>query len=80
MTVPLERAQADLATLIAQVESGETITIERDGTAVAQIVRPEPVVRKRSFGVWRGKWDVPDSAFSPETEAEIEDLFYGDDA
>ena len=80
MTVPLKQAQTDLIALIAQVESGETVTIERDGTPVARIVRPDENARPRTFGIWEGKWEVPDSAFSPETEKEIEDLFYGDDA
>lgn len=54
MNVPLEKATTDLVALINQVQKGETVTIERDGTPVAQIVRPSASVRARTFGVWEG--------------------------
>ncbi|MEM6327668.1 MAG: type II toxin-antitoxin system prevent-host-death family antitoxin [Bacteroidota bacterium] len=78
MTVPLKQAQATLASLVERVENGETVTIERDGMPVARIVGPGVAEnRRRSFGIWEGAWPVDDSAFSPEAEQEIEDLFLG---
>ncbi|MEM1057456.1 MAG: type II toxin-antitoxin system prevent-host-death family antitoxin [Bacteroidota bacterium] len=78
MTVPLRQAQADLAALVDRVERGESVTIEREGIPVARLVGPERDAAPRTFGVWAGRWEPSDEAFSPEAERDAERLFYGE--
>lgn|GEM_PF-1949410 len=61
--------------VLARVETGETLTIMRNGVVFAEI-RPltqQPV----KLGAFEGEIDVPDSAFAPLTPAEMK-VWYGE--
>ena len=59
--VDMPEAQAQLPSLLAKVEAGETVVIERDGKPVAQVtvytapLQEDKPVGKRQFGKLKGK-------------------------
>lgn len=76
MNVGIHEAKIHLSELLRRVQQGETITIERYGKPVARLVAiPELAAAQRSLGVWEAAWDVPEDAFSAETDAAVADLF-----
>lgn len=60
MTVSVADAADKLIELLAAVESGERVSIERDGKAIAEIIQPQPDTdqpqprRKPKFGGLKG--------------------------
>ena len=77
MEVNVHHAKTHLSKLIAAVESGEEVIIARNGTPVVKLVRAETPKKSRRnmLGSGIGKiWISPDFD-SPETNAEIADLF-----
>jgi antitoxin (DNA-binding transcriptional repressor) of toxin-antitoxin stability system len=80
MTVTSEQAELEFAALLSRAETGEIITIERDGQPVVEL-RPVvpliPIGGKRIFGMLEGKGVVPDDIKTPY-EAEINEMFYGE--
>jgi len=78
MEVNVHHAKTNLSKLIAAAESGEEVIIARNGKpAVKLVVVPPPArkSRKHMRGSGIGKiWIAPD-AFSPETDAEITEMF-----
>ncbi|MCU1485257.1 MAG: hypothetical protein JWN67_2003 [Actinomycetia bacterium] len=80
MLVNVHDAKTNLSKLLARVEAGEEVVIGRNGVPVAKLVKADPPRRWRQAPEsWRGQvWIAPD-AFSPEVDAEIAALFYGDD-
>ena len=80
MAVNIHHAKTHLSKLIAQAESGEEVIIARNGKPVVKLVPVTEKPRMRSIlGAGIGKiWISPDFD-SPETNKEIEDLFYSDE-
>ncbi len=70
VTVSVERAQEDFSDLLARVEGGEEVVIEREGKAVAKLVRYEARGKPR-FGSLKGRIKVDDSFFDPLPEEEL---------
>ena len=77
MEVNVHHAKTNLSKLIAAVESGEEVVIARNGRPAVKLVLAETPKKSRrnSIGSGIGKiWISPDFN-SPETNAEIADLF-----
>ena len=79
MQVNIHEAKTHLSKLLERAASGEEIVIARAGKPVARLVpvaeNPEP----RPLGLLKGQIWLADDWDSPETNKEIEDLFYGSD-
>lgn len=80
MQVNIHYAKTHLSKLIEQAENGEEVVLARNGKPVVTLV-PVPVkAKKRSIlGAGIGKIWISDDFNSPETNKEIEDLFYNGD-
>jgi antitoxin (DNA-binding transcriptional repressor) of toxin-antitoxin stability system len=79
-TVTIHDAKSNLSKYIAAAKKGEKIYIGSFGKAevVLTAIKQAPV-SKRRFGFAKGKFGPnPDAAFTPEVEAEITALMYGD--
>ena len=77
MEVNVHHAKTNLSKLIAAVESGEEVVIARNGKPAVKLVLAETPKKSRRniIGSGIGKiWISPDFD-SPETNAEIADLF-----
>ncbi len=82
-TVTIDEAQHDLPKLVARVEQGETIVLERDGKAVGQLgpvstaELPEGT-KDASFrlGMLEGQARIPEN-WKELGRQEIEEEFYG---
>ena len=61
--------------ILSRVESGETLTIVRNGIVIAEVrpVTQQPI----KLGAFDGEIDVPDSAFAPLTNDEMK-VWYGE--
>jgi prevent-host-death family protein len=78
-TFNIHEAKTHLSKLIERLAAGEEIVIAKAGKPVAKLVPYVEDNRPRKAGAWKGKvWLAPDWD-SPETDKEIEDLFYADD-
>jgi prevent-host-death family protein len=78
-TFNIHEAKTHLSKLLERLAAGEEIVIARAGKPVAKLVPYVESARPRKPGAWKGKvWLAPDWD-SPETNKEIEDLFYRDD-
>lgn len=71
-TVGVGEAKTHLSRLLKQVEAGEEVVIERDGTPVAKLVPVAP--RRPWFGVDEGRFTVPDD-FNDPLPPEIQQYF-----
>jgi prevent-host-death family protein len=72
-------AKTQFSELIERARGGEEITISKNGKPVARIVPIEKHKPKRVFGLARGQIKMSPDWDSPETNREIEELFYGSD-
>jgi prevent-host-death family protein len=78
-TFNIHEAKTHLSKLLERLAAGEEIVIARAGKPVAKLIPYAENTRPRKPGAWKGKvWLAPDWD-SPETNKEIEDLFYRDD-
>jgi antitoxin (DNA-binding transcriptional repressor) of toxin-antitoxin stability system len=78
-TVKLQDAESQLAALIDRAEAGEEIVIARGDKPVAKLVAVQKQHPRLAAGMWKGKFDVPDSFFfDPLPEDELK-LWEGDD-
>ena len=79
MKVSVAEAKNTLPKLIKAVEDGESVTIYRHGTPVADIVRTKTADSKKpKFGTLKGKVTALDADWwKPMTDDEVEDLFDG---
>ncbi|MEO6827199.1 MAG: type II toxin-antitoxin system Phd/YefM family antitoxin [Microbacteriaceae bacterium] len=68
-TVNVYEAKTHLSALIARVESGEEITLSRNGRAVARIVPLVAHPQRREPGIWRSRVTIADD-FDEFTEAD----------
>jgi antitoxin (DNA-binding transcriptional repressor) of toxin-antitoxin stability system len=79
MQVNMLDAKSKLSSLVAAALQGEEVILARDGVPVAKIVKYDrPKVR--APGAWRGLVPVSADWNTPATNAEVERLFYRDDA
>lgn len=80
MAVNIHHAKTHLSKLIEQAENGEEVIIARNGKPVVKLVPvADPPQRRSLLGCGIGKIWISDDFDSPETNKEIEDLFYNDD-
>lgn len=80
MQVNIHYAKTHLSKLIEQAESGEEVVLARNGKPAVKLT-PVPAKKKRSIlGAGIGKIWISDDFNSPETNKEIEDLFYKGDS
>lgn len=73
-TVTIEDAELHLRELMAQVEQGDEVVIEREGVPVAKIVGCATTAPERGpveFGAWAGKGWVSDNFDAPLTASEL---------
>ena len=74
MQVNMLDAKNRLSSLVAAVERGEEVVLARNGVAVARIVRfVAPKVNPP--GAWKGAVPYSQVWRSPETDAQVADLF-----
>ncbi len=74
--VDVERAKAELPSLLDRAQAGEEIVIARDGRSVARLVPCAEPGGKRKFGAMKGELVVPDDFFDPLPDDEL-DLWEG---
>ncbi len=79
MNVSVSEAESKLTELLEVVEGGETVTICRDGIAVAEIVPTKRVdQRNPRFGTLHGKITVNDPDWwKPMSDQEADDFIDG---
>ena len=74
-TYTVHAAKTNLSRLIERAEAGEEVIIARGKKPVARLVPmgvPAHVLRRRAFGVLKGKLKLPDSFFfDPLPEEEL---------
>ena len=70
-TVTIHVAKTHLSRLIARAAAGEEIVILRGKTPVARLTGIQRTPAKRTFGAYRGEFEVPDSFFEPLPEEEL---------
>lgn len=80
MTVSVTEAKNKLTQLLAAVEKGERVTIERHGHIIAEIVKPLPK-QKPKFGTLKGIITMGPEQFEeltrPMTQQEVEAFIGG---
>lgn len=76
MEVNIHHAKTHLSKLIQQAEDGEEVIIARAGKPAVKLVPVAKKSKRRIIGSARGKIWISDDFNSPETNKEIEDLFY----
>jgi prevent-host-death family protein len=64
VTVGVHEAKTHLSRLLEEVEAGNSVTICRRGLPIARLV-PARYPMKRTFGLDRGKLDIPDDFDEP---------------
>ena len=78
-TVTIHQAKTQLSKLIARAEAGEEIVIARGKEPVVRLEPLKPAKRRPTFGMLKGKLNVPDSFFfDPLPEEELK-LWEGSD-
>lgn len=76
MQVNIHDAKTNLSKLIEKVQQGKEIIIAKAGKPVVKLVEYKKPLKKRKFGLWKGKvWMSPD--FNDE-DPEINKMFYGE--
>lgn len=79
-TVTIDEAQAHLAELLAAVEGGEEVVIERRGEPVARISRcapkPDEKPERIELGFYKGQGrEIDPDWWKPVKDEEIRDMF-----
>ena len=77
--VNTHEAKTQLSKLIAAARAGEEVVICQAGKPVARLTPYEPARKKPKLGTGKGKIVLHPDWDSPETNAEIEALMYGED-
>ena len=73
--VNVHQAKTHLSRLLDEVAAGAEVVIAKAGRPVARLVPLEPVVRRKRFGLLKGRIDVPDdfdAPLTPDVLAEFE--------
>lgn len=77
MKATMHEAKTNLSKLVARARAGEEVVLThgRAQTPVARIVpidaHEQPALKERPIGLFRGKFEIPDSFFDPMTEEEL---------
>jgi prevent-host-death family protein len=69
-TITVHEAKTHLSRLIADALAGEEVIIARGKEPVVKLV-PVEKKPKRVPGLWKGKFEVPDSFFEPMSGEEL---------
>lgn len=71
--VTVHYAEANLSSLLAEVEAGGEVIIARDDKPVARLIaeQPEPARPRPVFGSMKGRVAMDDSFFDPLPEDEL---------
>lgn len=77
-TVNIYEAKTQLSKLIALVQSGEEVTIAKNGKPVVDLTVHKPVKNKIKFGTMAGKLHYKDEDFVG-LDPDIQEMFYGKD-
>ncbi|MDP6118642.1 MAG: type II toxin-antitoxin system prevent-host-death family antitoxin [Planctomycetota bacterium] len=77
MVVNVSDAKANLSKLIELAYKGEKVVIAKNNLPVVELVRHNPG-GKRKLGILKGKTKIPDDFL--EEDAEINEMFYGEDS
>lgn len=75
--VNISEAKANLSKLVGLVYRGEKVVIAKNNLPLVELVIHKPE-GKRKLGLLAGKFTVPEDIM--EEDAEINAMFYGDDA
>lgn len=78
-TVNIHYAKTHLSKLIEAVLNGEEVIIAKSGEPKVKLVPIQEKKKKRKPGFLKGQIWLADDWDSPETNKEIEDLFYNSD-
>jgi len=73
----VHEAKAHFSELLRRVQLGETVVVTRHNAPVAEIRPITSATVTRRFGAFRGEFKVPDDAFLPLTDEELEDWHGG---
>jgi prevent-host-death family protein len=73
--VNIHEAKTHLSRLVERVEAGEEITLARAGRPVARLVPYVRPAKPRTPGLWKSRIRLAPDWDSPETNAEIAELF-----
>jgi prevent-host-death family protein len=71
VVVTVHQAKTQLSRLLKRAEAGDEVVIARADKPVARLVPIASSRNTRGFGMWKGKFDVPDSFFDPLPEEEL---------
>ena len=72
--VNVHQAKTHLSRLLDEVAAGAEVVIAKAGRPVARLVPLEPVVRRKRFGLLKGRIDVPDDFDAPLTPDVLADF------
>ena len=78
MQLNIFQAKNNLSSLIVAAEQGEEVIIARNGKPVAKLIK-YTVPKVSPPGFWKNKVEYNHHWDSTETNAEVEQLFSGDD-
>ena len=78
--VNVHQAKTHLSRLIEEAAAGEEVVIAKAGKPMVKLVPVEADGRRREMGWLAGQVWESDDCWSEEADAELERLFYGDDA
>jgi len=71
----VHEAKAHFSELLKRVEAGETVVVTRYNKPVVEIRRVSEPRREIRIGAYDGEFEIPDDAFAPLTEEELEDWY-----
>ena len=70
--ITIHEAKTNLSRLIEQAERGEDVVISRGKKPVVRLVPVAKPTGKRTFGLFKGKWEVSDDFFDPLPQDELD--------
>lgn len=70
--ITVHKAKTTLSQLIAEVEAGEDVVIQRGQQPVVRLVSVDVVVPRRRFGALAGKVSLDPSFFEPLSRDELD--------
>jgi prevent-host-death family protein len=75
----MHQAKTQLSRLIERALAGEEVIVARNGVPAVRLVPVEAQPKQRRLGLLAGLAFDVNNAFSPEADAEIQELFFGKD-
>ncbi len=70
--ITIHEAKTQLSKLIARAEAGEEIIIARGKEPAVRLAPVGTAKRRLSFGIWKGKYNIPDAFFfAPLPEVDL---------